>query len=330
MLEKPGSGRAAAAHKELRIRAAWIYYVEGKTQLETANVLGLSRVAVTRLLSEARSRNEVAVRIHSELKSLVELARRVEARFGLQEAIIAPFSDRGGPTRAIAAAAGEFLSRTVKSNMAIGVGWGRTLHASLEFVDGRPLANTRILSLLGGISEAKKFNPAEFAWRFAELFDAEGFLVPAPALVDCPETRDALLERCGLGNIFQMAEASDIAIVSCGGISPRTTSFRTGYMSESERLSLIRAGAVGDVLCQFIDADGRIVDHPLNRRFIAIGLERLRKVKRTVLVSGGAEKAAALLAALKILSPTVLITDEVTASALLGEVGAYEASGQRA
>lgn len=321
MLEKPGGSRSAgSAQQELRIRAAWIYYVEGKTQLETANVLGLSRVAVTRLLSEARSRNEVAVRIHSELKSLVDLARRVESRFGLREAIIAPFSDRGGdPTRAIAAAAGEFLSRTVKSNMAIGVGWGRTLHAALEFVDGRPLANTRILSLLGGISEAKRFNPAEFAWRFAELFDAEGFLVPAPALVDSPETRDALLERCGLGGIFEMAEASDIAIVSCGDMSPRTTSFRTGYMSEAERLSLIAAGAVGDVLCQFIDADGRIVDHPLNRRFIAIGLKRLRRVMRTVLVSGGPEKTAVLLAALKVLSPTVLITDEVTASALLEE-----------
>lgn len=88
-----------------------------------------------------------------------------------------------------------------------GVGWGRTLHATLDFMEGRPLRNTRVVFLLGEI---------------AELFNSEGFLIPAPALVDSPETRKALLQRCGLGNVFRMAEFSDIALLSCGEISEST------------------------------------------------------------------------------------------------------------
>lgn len=308
---------SSEAQRELRIRAAWIYYIEGRTQQETAEILGLSRVAVTRLLSGARERGEVSIRVKSNLDSIVEIARRLERRFNLEQAVVAPWpAQAGDPTHAIAAAAAGFLASAVKSNMTIGVGWGRTLHATLDFMEGRPLRNTRIVSLLGGIAEAKRFNPGEFAWRFAELFNSEGFLIPAPALVDSPETREALLQRCGLGDVFRMAESSDMALLSCGGISASTT-FRTGYMSETERQSLIDSGAVGDVLCQFLSSDGKIVDHPANRRFIAMGLDRLQQIKRTVLISGGLEKKEILLACLKAFSPKVFVTDEQTAFLLV-------------
>lgn len=309
---------AADPQQEMRVRAAWIYYVEGRTQNEVADALGLNRVAVTRLLSEARRRGEVAISVASELSPLIALERRLERRFGVERAIVAPLSvDGADPTPVIAAAAGRHISRMLEPNMTVGVGWGRTLHAALAHLEPRRVRNLRVVSLLGGIAEAKRFNPAEFAWRFAECFDAEGFLVPAPALVDSPETRHALLERCGIDQVFQMAEASDIAVVSCGGISTLTTSYRVGYVSEAERQSLIDAGAVGDVLYTFLDRQGRVVDHSINRRTMAIDLARLQRVRRRVLLSGGSEKTEILLGAIAVLAPTTLITDEQTAERLL-------------
>jgi len=301
-----------------RIRAAWIYYIEGKTQNEVAQILGINRVAVTRLLSEARRRREVVITVRSELDELIATERALEEKYALERVVVAPFSDPDGdPTRAIAAAAGPYISALVGHNMTIGVGWGRTLHQTLGFLEPRPLRDVRVVSFLGGISEAKRFNPAEFAWRFAELFDAEGFLVPAPALVDSAETRHALLEHCGLDQVFQMAEASDVALVSCGGITQLNTSYRLGHVSEAERRSLIEAGAVGDVLYHFIDADGEIVDHSVNERCISVSLERLRRIRHRVLISGGPEKRDILRAAFKTLRPTTLITDERTALSLL-------------
>lgn len=320
----PRGGRPISKPQDqLRIRAAWLYYIEGMTQSDVADKLGVNRVMVTRLLSEAKKRGEVVIRIKSELTDLVELQQQLQERFGLERAIIAPLEDPADdPTRVIAAAAGAFVSDLMHSDMTVGVGWGKTLHAMLPFIEEKALTDVRVVSLLGGIAQARRFNPAEFAWQFAELFEAEGYLISAPAVVDSPQTRHALLENCGLDQILQLAEACDAAFLSCGGITSLTTSYRSGHITESDRQSLIAAGAVGDILYHFLDADGDIVDHPVNSRSISMPLERLKRIPQIILMSGGPEKIDILNATIASISPSVLITDEVTARTLLSEADA--------
>ncbi|RMF40733.1 MAG: sugar-binding transcriptional regulator [Alphaproteobacteria bacterium] len=309
---------ATDPHNQLRIRAAWLYYVEGMTQAEVAERLGVSRVMITRLISDARRRGEVVIRIKSSLAPLIELQHRLEERFGLERAILAPLAGPElDPTRAIAAVAGAYVPGIIEPDTTIGVGWGRTLHMMLPYVEGRPVAGLRVVSLLGGISQARRFNPAEFAWQFAELFNAEGYLIPAPALVDSPQTRHALLEHCGLDQILQMAETSNLALLSCGGIDSLTTSYRVGHVSEAERQSLIAAGAVGDILFNFLDRNGEAVDHPVNQRSISLSLDRLKRIRKKVLISGGRDKIDILRSVIRAVSPTVLVTDEQTAQVIL-------------
>ncbi|MBO6756326.1 MAG: sugar-binding transcriptional regulator [Roseibium sp.] len=302
----------------LRIRAAWLYYVEGMTQSDVAKTLNVNRIMITRLLSEARSRGEVIIRVKSEIGPLVQLQRELEAEFGLTRAIVAPLPDENiDPTRAIAAAAGAYVTGLMANNITVGVGWGRTLHSMLPYIEGRSLTGVRVISLLGGIAQARRFNPAEFAWQFAELFKAEGYLIPAPAMVDSAQTRDALLKNCGLDQIFQMAETCDVALLSCGGIDALTTSYRVGYISETERQSMTAGGVVGDVLYNFLDREGRLVDHPVNDRSIAMTLDRLSRIENKVLISGGREKIDIMRGTMKSIRPQTLVTDEVTASQLL-------------
>ncbi|MBG21315.1 MAG: LacI family transcriptional regulator [Rhizobiales bacterium] len=310
--------RNADLSTQTRIRAAWLYFIEGMTQAEVAAKLGVNRIMITRLLSEARRRGEVIIRIESPIAGLIELQNRLEERFGLGRAIVAPCEDEADdPTKVIASAAGAYVTEMMRSNMTVGVGWGRTLHTMLPFVEGRALEGVRVVSLLGGIAQARRFNPAEFAWQFAELFNAEGYLISAPAIVDSINTKHALLEHCGLDQILQMAESCDVALLSCGGISSLTTSYRLGHVSEAERLSMVDAGAVGDVLYNFLDADGQTVDHPVNDRSISLSMERLKRVPEKILISGGPEKTEIMLATLKSVGPSVLITDENTAIRLL-------------
>ena len=302
----------------LRARAIWLYHVEGCTQNDIATQLGINRVMVVRLLADARRRNEVRITISAPLTELLLLEREMETRFGINRVIVAPFADpEGDPVKVIAAAAGNFISREMKAGMTVGVGWGRTLFNTLPFITGATLEDFRVVSLLGGIAAARRFNPAEFAWQFAELFQGEGFLIPAPAVVDSPETKHALLERCGLSAIFEMADKLDIALLSCGGISSLTTSYRSGYLSEADRRSLIEAGAIGDVLYNFIDEKGDLVDHEVNNRVISVNLARLRRTPERVLISGGKDKLIAVQAAIRTVAPTTLILDEQTAIALL-------------
>ena len=242
----------------------------------------------------------------------------METRFGINRVIVAPFADpEADPVKVIAAAAGNFISNEMKAGMTVGVGWGRTLFNTLPFITGATLEDFRVVSLLGGIAAARRFNPAEFAWQFAELFQGEGFLIPAPAVVDSPETKYALLERCGLSAIFEMADNLDVALLSCGGISSLTTSYRTGYLSEADRRSLIEAGAIGDVLYNFIDENGDLVAHEVNNRVISVNLARLRRTPERVLISGGKDKLVAVRASIKTVAPTTLILDEQTALALI-------------
>ena len=302
----------------LRARAIWLYHVEGCTQNEIATQLGINRVMVVRLLADARRRNEVRISISAPLTELLLLEREMETRFGINRVIVAPFADpEADPVKVIAAAAGNFISGEMKAGMTVGVGWGRTLFNTLPFITGATLEDFRVVSLLGGIAAARRFNPAEFAWQFAELFQGEGFLIPAPAVVDSPETKYALLERCGLSAIFEMADNLDVALLSCGGISSLTTSYRTGYLSEADRRSLIEAGAIGDVLYNFIDEHGDLVAHEVNNRVISVNLARLRRTPERVLISGGKDKLVALRAAIRTVAPTTLILDEQTALALL-------------
>jgi len=302
----------------LRARAVWLYHVEGSTQNDIATQLGISRVMVVRLLADARRRNEVRVTVSAPLAELIELERHLETRFNIARVIIAPFADADeDPVKVIAAAAGNFISSQMKSGMTVGVGWGRTLYNTLPFITGETLEDFRVVSLLGGIAAARRFNPAEFAWQFAELFQGEGFLIPAPAVVDSAETKHALLERCGLSAIFEMATKLDVALLSVGGITNLTTSYRTGHITEADRRSLIDAGAVGDVLYNFIDENGKLVAHDVNERVISVNLPILRRTAERVLISGGKEKRVAVRGAIKILNPTTFITDEQTAKALV-------------
>ncbi|TPJ75579.1 sugar-binding transcriptional regulator [Mesorhizobium sp. B2-6-2] len=330
---EPENGRAAAEASEqvvsesrtdrLRIRAAWMYFVEQMTQNEIADVLGVGRVTIVRMLAEARARNEVKISIESELLEIVRLERALERAFGLQQALVAPLTDpHADPIPAIAAKTGMFLSDAMKSGMRVGVGWGVTLFNTLPFISAKSLTDFSVISLLGGVGVARRANPAEFAWRFAQIFQGDGYLMPTPAVVDSIETKIALVERCGLQEIFEMADALDAVLLSVGGIASATTFSRGGFLKEADREALLARGAVGDLLFHFYDRNGDLVDHPVNSHVMSVDVDRLRKAPIRILTSGGAEKTEALLGAMNLIAPTILITDEESARRMLAAHGA--------
>jgi len=106
-------------------------------------------------------------------------------------------------------------------------------------------------------------------------------------------------------------------MLSVGDVREDATLFHEGLLPRSVLKGLLAAGAVGDVLCHFVDAQGRVVDHPVNERVVAVGLADLRRVPKIVLAAGGKRKADAIRAALLATRARVLITDETAARALL-------------
>ncbi len=319
---EPLPERTAGRVARNRMRIAWMYYVEGLTQNEIADRLGIGRVTVVRNINEALKQREVKIWITGGVAECLDLEAQLKTVFGLADAVVVP--EPAEPThvnKAIGFAAGMYVTDQLTDNFCLGVGWGATLYESLQTLSPKELNNVEVVSLLGGIVQARRFNPAEFAWQFANTVGADCYLLTAPAVVDSPETRRALIERCGLDSVLNRVEKMDMALVSVGTMSAMSTSFRFGFFGEEERQSLLAAGAVGDLLYNFYDDQGRIVDHPINERVMSMPADRLRKVPRRVMISGGNDKVPALLAGLKLSDANVLITNEETARALLASRG---------
>jgi len=307
-----------ARNRRMRLRAAWMYFVEEMTQQDIAERLGVGRVTVVRLLADARDRHEIKFSIESGLPECIDLERQLEKQFGLTEAIVVPQTNPDADaTKAISASTGLFLSNFVRPGMKIGVGWGRTLLESLRYIHEAPMVDMSVVSLLGGITRVKRFNPSEFAWRFSSLFQAECYLMPAPAIVDTPQTRQALIERCGLGEGFERAKTLDAVLISVGNVESTGTAYRDGFVSDTLRRSMIEQGAVGEMLFHYFDAQGHAIEHPINDCVMAVPISTLQKVPERMMVAGGLEKAVAMLGALRLLKPTVLVTDEVAATRTL-------------
>jgi deoxyribonucleoside regulator len=320
--EQPALERGAGRIARNRMRIAWMYYVEGLTQNEIADRLGIGRVTVVRNINEAIKQREVKIWIEGQIAECTDIETQLKSAFGFQEAVVVPEpSIVGNLSKSIGNAAGMFISDTLKDGMSVGVGWGATLYESLQTLATKKLDNVQVISLLGGIVQARRFNPAEFAWQFARAINADCYLLQAPAVVDSPETRKALIERCGLNDVFKRAKKLDVAMLSAGAMAPTSTAFQFSMLTEEDRLALIAKGAVGDLLYNFFDINGKLIDHPVNQRIMSIPLEQLRNVPLRVLSAGGAEKIDALLGAIKLINCNVLITNEETAKALLARKG---------
>lgn len=303
---------------DLAVRAAWQYYVEELTQAEIARTLRLSRANVIRLLAAARESGVVRIQLDARGTAQIALERHLVRELGLAEAIVAPAASSDDAVAAVVGhAAGTWLSGQVRDDMAIGIGWGSTLHASLKAIRDRPLARLSVVSLLGGMTHSLGINPSAVARRVADAFGAECYQLTAPLFVACPGTRIALWKEPGLSELLERARSVDVAMVSVGDVREDATLFREGLLPRSAVRGLAAAGAVGDVLCHFVDADGRVVDHPANARVVAVGPGNLRRVPKVAVAAGGRRKAPAIRAALKATKARVLITEENAATALL-------------
>jgi DNA-binding transcriptional regulator LsrR (DeoR family) len=214
-------------------------------------------------------------------------------------------------------ALGKFLSEAIADSMTIGVGWGRTLTASLASFRPARRQNVTVMSLLGGAIETRFANPIDYSWRLASLLGAECYLFPAPLVVDSAETKRRLIEKCGLDRLFAMAQKLDLAVVSVGDIGGKGSSLARHLVTEKELSELTALGCVGDVMCNFLDKNGETIGHPVNDRVMSIDLETLSEAGHVVIACGGAHRAAAISAAIKRIGCNTLVTDESAARAIL-------------
>lgn len=304
----------------MAVRAAWLSYVGGYTQEQIAQRLGISRVKVHRLSALAQNLGFVKVSIEHELAGTVEIENQLIKLYGLKNCILVPtMGDRdNGTIAALGTAGARFLSRFLDREPAttIGIGWGKTLSAVAEMVLRRPRPSNRFVSVLGSLTRHAAANPYDVIHQLTWKTGAEGFIMPVPFVADAVADRDLLMAQKSVGKIVTLAEQADLYMLGIGGCGPDASVVESGQVTKSELDALQVAGAVGDLLGQFFDFSGTMVDCEFNDRVLGLDPEALRG-RQVTAIAGGRGKLSAITGALRMGLITTLITDESTAHGLL-------------
>ncbi|MCS7242577.1 sugar-binding transcriptional regulator [Candidatus Caldatribacterium sp.] len=306
----------------LMAEVARLYYYEDLTQDQIGEVLGLSRQKVSRLLRQAKEEGLVQIRVLEDLGSTGALEERLRNKFGLRDARIATIfsQDKEVVTKRIAQVAASYLRSIVEPHTSLGVAYGKTLFAMVPFLIPKPTPGFQVVQIMGGYGKLKgEVVAIELARALAHNFGGSVVYLLAPAFAKDAETRNALLEDVRIAQVLELARRVDIALVGIGGVTSSSTLLDTGDIYPYEVAELVAKGAAGNICGNFYDAEGREVSCQADSRRISLTLQDLRKIPKVIGVAGGEGKFKAILGALLGGYINILITDDVTALALLRE-----------
>ena len=295
----------------LATKAAWYYYMEDNTQAQIAEVMGVSRAKVIRLLEEARAQGIVQFSFRKNDSQRVSAEQLLIDRFGLKDAFVIPTPlDSSAINQSIAQGAAHYVSDHLREDGYLNIGYGDTVSRMLGFLAKNREESLNVVSLTGGVSY---YLPSVGTTAYSMHL----FLTPSPLVVSSRQVRDALLDEKSLQDVSTMTEYADMSVVGIGAAVEGATVLRNGILNEGELTVLKMQGAVGDVLNHFMDKDGNLIQTEIEDRVISTDLDKLRQLKNVVGVAGGKDKVTAIKAVLNGGYLNVLITDSDTAAELL-------------
>lgn len=295
----------------LATKAAWYYYMEDNTQAQIAEVMGVSRAKVIRLLEEARAQGIVQFSFRKNDSQRVFAEQLLIDRFGLKDAFVVPTPlDSSAINQSIAQGAAHYVSDHLREDGYLNIGYGDTVSRMLGFLAKNREESLNVVSLTGGVSY---YLPSVGTTAYSMHL----FLTPSPLVVSSRQVRDALLDEKSLQDVSTMTEYADMSVVGIGAAVEGATVLRNGILNEGELTVLKMQGAVGDVLNHFMDKDGNLIQTEIEDRVISTDLDKLRQLKNVVGVAGGKDKVSAIKAVLNGGYLNVLITDSDTAAELL-------------
>jgi DNA-binding transcriptional regulator LsrR (DeoR family) len=342
------------------IRCAQLYYglipgyEGGMTQNEVARQLNLTRNQVVTLLQEMRDRGllEVKLRVPRVLEWEQHVIARYEKDYALRDvrividtlipnanhkaksSLAARFSEVS-TIQAVGDEAARYIRNVVPDGEVIGVGGGRTVLALTSALPNGMFDWLRIFPLSAGgpIQITANSVVAAIAAKCSDQDKTEAYGLYVPPLTlrsidDSAKEKQFYLSRNEIRAVYEAAHNVNVAFLGIGSLKTEAGRRRTAeYLFADDTLitDAMEQGAVGNILQQFFDADGNIVDCQLSHRNLAVPLEYLRQIaaefpaRRVIALASGKDKCEAVLAAIKGRFVNVLITDATVAEFLLND-----------
>ena len=297
------------------------YYDQGKSQEEVAKEFGISRSAVSRLLTEAREKGIVEIIVHYPWRTCIELEDALVSIFRLKAAYVLlgenkPYQDM---LQGLGVLAARHLDRILSDGVIIGISWGTALYEMIKALRPRYLTGVEVVQIIGATgSENVPTDGPILAQLLTGQLGASCYHLHAPLVVENEIVREVLMQDHNIRNTLARAERADIALVGIGSTrSDLSSLLRAGYVNEDEQDRIRATGAVGDICAQHYSLTGECLDIDVNRRVVGISLDNLSRIETVIGVAGSPRKGAAILGALRGRYVNVLITDDQAAQKVM-------------
>jgi deoxyribonucleoside regulator len=300
-----------------------MYYLDDLGQQEIAEILGVSRSTVSRLLARARECGIVRISVDEYDPRDREAEAQLVARLRLRQAVVVRTIGEATDTvrRTIGYFGAPAIAPLVRPNASIGVTGGRTLRELIAFLmppgERGAIAVAQLMGNIGPTPTA--IDALELSRTLAHRFGGTFYTVNAPAIVPDRATRDVFLAHEHIRTVWGMFGSLQLAFVGVGSLD-ESAFIERGVLDRATLAELRQAGAVGEVCGRFFDASGEECVSSVRDRVVAAGLDVLRRCPDVVAVTNGAGRAAAVSAAARGRLITSLVVDDRCARALLTAV----------
>lgn len=299
-------------------RVASLHYTHGLTHQRIADLLGLSRVQVTRLLARAVREGIVEIRVHSDESIFPDLQMALAKKFGLTQAWVSPaFENEAKSMESLGAVAAQCLLSLLRPKAVVAVGLSVTLEHMIPHLPKMQSGATFVPALGSRPGGAVSVNPHEIASELAEKLGGFTRHLPAPFVMASEESADMMRREPDVGATLDLARQASIGLYGLGGTQKGSGPLIGAIAPSGELEKLTKKGAVGDISGVYFDADGRYVPSSIEKRIIGLSLEEILAIPTRMIVAGGEKKLDAIAAASKSGIVTDLVTDQRTAERLL-------------
>jgi DNA-binding transcriptional regulator LsrR (DeoR family) len=293
------------------------HYLEGRTKVEIAQELGVSRFKIARLLEQGLEEGIVRIEIDVPAHIDLELSRAVEQQYPVDRALV--LRAIAGPAEytyaQLARAAADLLGSVLVPDDVLGIAWGRTLDAMVDALPELPPCD--VVQIVGGLSAGDlSVSAVDLIRRVGQRTGGHVYPLHAPLLVKDKSVASYLRHEPQMAHALDMFGKLTKAVVGIGGWQPPNSSVRQALPSDERKL-VEEQGACADICASVFDADGRAIHPELEERAMAITLAELKAIPQVIAVAGGTDKAAAVRAAALSGCVSTLITDADAARGLL-------------
>lgn len=317
-----GSGVVGADQLRLLAKVARMYHERGIRQPQIAAALQLSQSRVSRLLTQAADLGIVRTTVTLPAGVYTDLEEELESFYHLRDSVVVDTDGGSGVViPALGAAAASYLGESLVAGDKVGISsWSATLLATVEAMVPRNKATVDVVTqLVGGVGDPQVQVAANrLLDRFSMITGARPMFLSTPGVMGDATVRRALLEDPAVLDVRQAWTELTVALVGIGSVQPSPLLQRSGNaIDPAQQAELHALGAVGDVCLRFFDRTGQLIESPFDQRIIGISPDTLKEVPRRIGVAGGANKVAAVRAAISGGWINTLITDLETARQLL-------------